>query len=228
MNTREMSDRIIRIVIVDDHPLILMALRNIIEKQTDMEIIAEASDGEEAVKIATELVPDIVIMDISIPKINGIDATRQILVKCPDIAVLALTVHTDSEHVLEILKAGAIGYLTKQVIDESIVHAIRSVFAGETVTSQEVFKQVLFSATRFSTEPLPQQNQLLSISLSVRERDILKLVAMGKGNKEIANILNVSERTIKASLVSIFSKLQVNTRTEAAISGIRLKLISLD
>lgn len=212
-------------MLADDHPLLRKALRDVLEKQADFEIVAEAGDGEEAVKIATELVPDVVLMDITMPKLNGIEATRQIKAKCSNIAVLVLTVHDDSEHILGILEAGAAGYLTKRVFGEEVIHAIHSVVAGETVLSAEIFQQVLKHATRYATKPI---TIAVGEKLTVREIEILNWAAKGKSNKDIAAELNLSQATIKSYLSDIFAKLEVASRTEAVIIGLRVGILTLE
>ena len=136
----------------DDHPLLRQALRNVLDQQADFEVVAEVGDGDEVVKVATELVPNVVIMDISMPKLNGLEATRQIKVKRPGVAILVLTVHGEAEHVLGLLEAGAAGYLTKSVFGEEVVQAIRAVVAGETVLSPASLHQILRHALRFMTK----------------------------------------------------------------------------
>ena len=212
-------------MLADDHPLVRKALRDVLEKQADFEIVAEAGDGEEAVKIATELVPDVVLMDITMPKLNGIEATRQIKAKCPNIAVLVLTVHDDSEHILGILEAGAAGYLTKRVFGEEVIHAIHSVVAGETVLSAEIFQQILKHAMRYATKPI---TVAVGEKLTVREIEILNWAAKGKSNKDIAAELNLSQATIKSYLSDIFAKLEVASRTEAVIIGLRAGILTLE
>ena len=215
----------ITIMLADDHPLVRKALRDVLEKQADFEIVAEAGDGEEAVKIATELVPDVVLMDITMPELNGIEATRQIKAKCPNIAVLVLTVHDDSEHILGILEAGAAGYLTKRVFGEEVIHAIHSVVAGETVLSAEIFQQILKHAMRYATKPI---TIAVGEKLTVREIEILNWAAKGKSNKDIAAELNLSQATIKSYLSDIFAKLEVASRTEAVIIGLRAGILALE
>ena len=212
-------------MLADDHPLVRKALRDVLEKQADFEIVAEAGDGEEAIKIATELVPDVVLMDITMPKLNGIEATRQIKAKCPNIAVLVLTVHDDSEHILGILEAGAGGYLTKRVFGEEVIHAIHSVVAGETVLSAEIFQQILKHAMRYATKPI---TIAVGEKLTVREIEILNWAAKGKSNKDIAAELNLSQATIKSYLSDIFAKLEVASRTEAVIIGLRAGILTLE
>ena len=120
----------ITVLLADDHPLMCLALRRILEEHADFEVIAEVRDGEEAVRVATEMVPDVVIMDITMPKLNGLEATRNIKTKCSDILIMVLTVHTDIEHIFGIFEAGADGYLTKSVLGEEVVHSIRGLVSG--------------------------------------------------------------------------------------------------
>ena len=215
----------ISIIIADDHPLLRQALRNVLEKQTDFKIIAEAADGEEAIKLATELAPNVVIMDISMPKVDGLEATRQIKEKCPDIAILILTVYDDSEHILAVLEAGASGYLTKSVFGKEVIHAIHGVAAGETVLSAAISQQVIKHAVRYRVKPLLTGS---GEKLTARELSVLKLTASGLSNKEIAQVLELSPRTVKGYLAEVFSKLGVASRTQAIIKGLQKGLFSVD
>ena len=213
------------IILADDHPVVRKALRNDLEKEADFVVLAEAGDGEEAVRLASQLTPDVVIMDIGMPKLNGIEATRQIKASYPDIIILVLTVYDDIEHVLGILESGADGYLTKNILVEDIIKSIRSVVAGEIVLSPLVFKQVLKYALRHRTKPLRLDT---GVKLTPRELEILKLIAKGISNKEIAIELNISSRTVKSHMVDIFRKLDVSCRTEAVITSLRIGLINID
>lgn len=213
------------IILADDHPIVRKALRNDLEKEADFAVLAEAGDGEEAVKLVSELTPDIVIMDIGMPKINGIEATRQIKASHPDIIVLVLTVYDDVEHILGILESGADGYLTKNILVEDIIKSIRSVVAGETVLSPQVFQQVLKYALRHSTKPVRLDT---GVKLTARELEILQLIAKGISNKEIADELKISSRTVKSHMVDIFRKLDVSSRTEAVITSLRIGFININ
>ena len=215
----------ISILIADDHPLLRKALRDLLGKQQDLQIVGEAEDGEMAVKLANELLPDVVIMDIAMPKLNGLEATRQIKANHPNIAILVLTVHDDSEHILSILDAGAAGYLTKRVFGEDVVAAIRLIVSGESVLTGPVLKQVMKHTIKFPSKSLKRPEYE---SLTNRELDILKMAAQGISNKDIALKLNLSLRTIKGHMVDIFSKLNVGTRTEAVIKGLRSGLLNID
>ena len=204
----------IRIMLADDHPLLRKALRGALEEQADFEVIAEAKDGQEAVALATELLPDVLIMDISMPRINGLEATREIKANCPSIAVLVLTIHNDNEHVVSLLQAGAAGYLTKSVDDMEIVNAIRALVYGETVLSHEVSKQIL----KYAFQNMPKAaSSDINDRLSVREMEILRLLSKGITNKDIALRLDLSMRTIKGYLADLFVKLNVASRTEGTI-----------
>ena len=215
----------ISIVLADDHPLLRQALRSVLDQQADFEVVAEVSDGDEVVKVTTELVPDVVIMDISMPKLNGLEATRQIKAKHPGVAILVLTIHGEAEHVLGLLEAGAAGYLTKSVFGDEVVQAIRAVAAGETVLSAASSHQILRRALRLMTKPSRLDP---NIKISARELQILKLAGTGMSNKEIALNLDLSLRTVKGYLADIFSKLGVASRTEAVIASLRAGFFTLD
>lgn len=213
-----------RILLADDHPLLRQALVNVLEKYDDFEVIAEASDGLEAVKLATQLLPDVVIMDISMPNLNGLEATKQIKASCPSIAVLVLTVHSDNEHVFSILQVGAGGYLTKSVYGDEVIHAVRALASGETVLSPSVSQQIFKYAFRHTAKP-----KILDLGnkLSAREQEVLSLAAKGIANKDIALMMGLSLRTVKSYLSDLFLKLNVASRTEAVIVGLRKGIITL-
>jgi NarL family two-component system response regulator LiaR len=213
-----------RIILADDHPLMRHALRDVIEKQPDFKVIAEAIDGEEAVKLATELIPDVVIMDISMPNLNGLEATKQIKAKCPTVAVLVLTIHTDNEHILKILQAGANGYLTKDVRGNEVVHAIRALVAGEMVLSASVSGGIIKYASKYSVEPVSLES---GEKITARELEILRLLAKGASNKEIAARLNLSLRTVKSYLVNLFLKLNVTSRMEAVAASMKKNILDI-
>jgi two-component system, NarL family, response regulator LiaR len=215
----------IRVLIVDDHALMRDALKVHLDNMADIEIIGEGCDGEEAVMLCQTLNPDVVIMDIAMPKLNGFEATRRIKSEHPDINILVLTVHSDIEHILKILEAGAAGYLTKNILGEKLVHAIRSVVAGESVLSDDIMDKLLKHALRY---PASNLDANLSNKLSVREWEVFKLAAKGLGNKQISQELGLNLRTIKGHLASIFSKLNVHSRTEAVIMGLRTGLLTIN
>ena len=218
------SDKI-RIILADDHPLLRKALRDLLEKEAAFEIVGEAGDGEEAVRLAVEILPDALIMDISMPNMDGLQATQQIKARCPEVAVLVLTVHTDDECILEILKAGAAGYLIKSAFGDEVVHAIRAVSTGDMVLSPQIGQRLLKQAARFPTRPILLE---AGEKLSTRELEVLKLTARGLSNKDMAKALGIKLRTVKGHLADIFSKLRVASRTEAVIAGLQAGFLSLD
>jgi DNA-binding NarL/FixJ family response regulator len=220
-----MNTENVKVIIVDDHPLIREALRNAIEKEEDFQVIAEATNGEDAIKITAELSPDVIIMDISMPVINGIEATKQIKSRFPQISILILTVHTDIESIFSILQAGASGYLTKAAFGNEIIHTLRALVAGETVLSPAVSKQVFKYAYQYVSKPLKTEGY---DTLTVKQLEILKLTAQGLSNKEIGQRLDLTERTVKSYLGEIFSKLNVVSRTEAIYVSLRMGLLTLE
>ncbi len=221
----EENNRKIRVLIADDHALIRETLHNILEQEEDFIVAGEAKDGEQAVSLATELSVDVVIMDIGMPKLSGIEATRRIKNIAPETIVLVLTVFDDSEHVLSILEAGASAYLTKNVISEDIPRAIRAVLNGESVLSEEIMQQLLKYALRYPLKPISLE---YNEKLTSREMEILQFVAQGYSNKIIADKLDLSLHTIKKYMMNIFDKLKANSRTEAVINGQRAGLLSVD
>jgi two-component system, NarL family, response regulator LiaR len=213
------------IVLADDHPVVRKSLKHAIENEVDFRVIAEACDGEEAVKLVTDLNPEVVIMDIAMPKMNGIEATRQIKKMYPDILVLVLTVHDDIRHIMGILESGADGYLTKNTLLEDVIVSLRSLVSGKTVMSPEIYRQVLQCALHKRTSTVTIDKE---VTLSPRESEILRLMSRGLGNKEISDELRINIRTVKGHIVDIFDKLRVNNRTEAVTTALRMGLINLN
>jgi DNA-binding NarL/FixJ family response regulator len=208
-----------RIMVVDDHPLMRQALLTLLERYPEFKVVAQASDGQEAVNIVENTDPDIIIMDISMPGLNGLEATRQIKAKHPNIAILILTVHSDNEHIYNIIKVGACGYLVKTASDEEIINALHSVAAGDTVLSPDVSTQIFKYI--YPIKPPSGTN------LTVRELEILKLVAKGISNKEIAGILAISPRSVTGYLTNVFNKLNVASRTEAIAYSIQNGILTV-
>ena len=203
----------IRILLADDHAIVRDGLRALIEKQSDMVVVAEAADGRECVRVAEEHSPDIVMMDIAMPNMNGMEATRRILAANPRCAVVILSMHQDESYVLGSLKAGAKGYLLKDAQREDLLECIRKVHAGETSIPPALVAKL---AAGMSNE-----------TLTGRELEVLSLLSRGKSNKEIGVNLYISETTVKSHLRSIFSKLNVLSRTEAIAAASRRGLVQI-
>jgi two-component system, NarL family, response regulator LiaR len=215
----------IRVLLADDHPLMRVALGHVLEAQNSLEVVGEAGNGKEAVDLAFKLKPDIVIMDISMPEMNGLEATRKIKSENPDISILILTVHTDNEHVFNILQAGADGYLTKNASTGEVISAIKALAAGDSVMSSAISKQVYKYLFQYMSKPL---NLDTSDKLSQREHELLKLLAKGLSNKEISSRLGLSLYTIKSYMADLFSKMKVTSRTEAVVVGLRKGILTSD
>jgi two-component system, NarL family, response regulator LiaR len=201
------------------------ALKSDLELEAGFKVVGEASDGEEAVKLVSQLLPDVVILDISMPKLNGIEATRQIKAINPSTTVLALTVYDDVEHVMGILESGADGYLTKNLSVEEIIKAIQNSIAGEMVMSPKIVSQVIRYNLKNTIKPALAN---ITYNLTPRELSILRFLAKGMSNKQIALEMDLSQRTVKSHLVDIFLKLNISSRIEAVIFGLRNGLINID
>lgn len=214
----------IRVLLADDHVVLREGMRNLLQKEPDLEVVGEAGDGEEAVNLAAALQPDVAIMDIVMPKLSGIEATRRIKEVSPSTAVLVLTAYEDDRYILGLLEAGAAGYLPKSSRTAELVGAIRAVSAGEAVLLPAVTARLLARAVR-SGEGLNAAKT--NEQLSEREIEILRLAAKGMGNKEIARELALSVPTIKAHLVNIFNKMGVGSRTEAVLQAVRRGWVEL-
>ena len=214
-----------RILLADDHSLLREAMRNAIDNEEDMEVVGEAGDGEEAVKMSSELKPDIVIMDIVMPKLDGIKASKQIKSANPGIAVLILTAYDDDRYVLGLLEAGAAGYLLKSARSRDVVGAIRSIRMGDAVLHPSVMTKLLKRAIQGEVSP-PEQKR--GEVLSTREIEVMKLAATGMSNKDIAEQLCLTVRTVKAHLSNAFTKLNVASRTEATLKGLKEGWLTLE
>ncbi|MEW5956235.1 MAG: response regulator transcription factor [Chloroflexota bacterium] len=214
----------IRVLLVDDHSLFREGLRSLLEDQEDIEIVGEAEDGLEATRLASELRPTVVLMDINMPIIDGVEATRMILKKNEEVGIIVLTMYPHDEYVFQALKAGAKAYLLKDTRSRKLLEVIRAVHRGQAVISTDMTTLLLDEFRRLANtgeEPKPKFQ-----TLTDQERRILTLVAEGASNRDIATDLNLSERTIKNYLSIIFQKLQVNNRTEAAIRAMRDGLVN--
>lgn len=213
----------IKVLIADDHAVVREGTRQILEQEADIDVVAEAADGEEAVKLAGSARPDVAIIDISMPKLDGIEATRQIKALYPAVAILILTAYDDDQFVFSLLEAGAAGYLLKSVRGRELIDAVRAVYAGESVLHPAIARKVL---NRFALGK-PREEKPLEV-LSKRETEVLRLATRGLSNQDIADELCLSLRTVQAHLGHIFNKLQVSSRTEAVVRAIKEGWITLD
>ncbi|HEY6343416.1 MAG TPA: response regulator transcription factor [Bryobacteraceae bacterium] len=207
----------IRILLADDHALVRQGFRMILEAQPDMEIVGQAGNGREAVELAGKLHPDVAVMDVAMPELNGIEATRRIGNISPRTRVLALSMHKDSVYVREILRAGARGYLLKDSGDADLVAAVRAVAKGDGYISPSVSDGVLSDYRRHVSDPLDL--------LTSREREVLQMIAEGKTNKEIAASLNLSVYTVEAHRGRVMEKLNLHSTGELVRFALRNGLI---
>ena len=213
----------IRILLADDHALFREGLRSLLEDQDDIEIVGEAEDGLEAARLISKLKPTVVLMDINMPIIDGVEATRMTLKENESVGIIILTMYPQDEYVFQALKAGAKAYLLKDTRSKKLLEVIRTVHGGQAVISAEMTTRLLDEFRRLAAQKEGDKPQFQA--LTDQERRILTLVAGGASNKDIAVDLDLSERTIKNYLSIIFQKLQVNNRTEAAIRAMRNGLV---
>lgn len=214
----------IRVLLVDDQALFREGLRTLLSVQADIEVVAEAGNGEEALRQAAKAVPDVVLMDLQMPVLDGVAATRRLRAELPEAKVIVLTTFDNDEYVFEGLRAGAVGYLLKDAPSEKLVEAIRAAARGESFLQPSVAAKVIAEFARMS-EQAPVRPQPLVEPLSDRELEILRLIATGASNKEIASLLFIAEGTVKNHITNILGKLEVRDRTQAALKAKELKLI---
>jgi DNA-binding NarL/FixJ family response regulator len=215
----------ISVLLADDHVLLREGTREMLDREEDLRVVAEASDGEEAVRLAADTQPDVILMDIAMPKLNGIEATKQIKATLPATAILILTAYDDDQYIFALLEAGAAGYLLKNVRGRDLVEAVRAVHAGESVLHPVIARKVI---DRFSPEKSQPESRDETESLSDRELEVLRLAARGMSNRDIARHLHLSVRTVQAHLHTIFGKMEVGSRTEAVVQALRLGWLRLD
>ena len=214
---------VVRILLADDHSVIRSGLRLVLERQADFQVVAEASDGREAVNAAAEHKPDVVVMDLAMPNLNGIEAARQITSGFPATRVVVLTMHSDEEYVLRALKAGARGYLLKESAEADLIAAVRAVSAGKAFFSPVVSRMLVEDYVRqLQDRDLEDSYDLLTS----REREILQLVAEGRSNKEIAGLLNLSVYTVETHRSNIMEKLNLHSVPELILYAVRKGVIA--
>ncbi|MBI4908769.1 MAG: response regulator transcription factor [Acidobacteria bacterium] len=213
----------IRVLLVDDHTVMRAGLRALLERQEDIDVTGEASDGRQAIAMAESLQPDIIIMDVAMSAMNGIEATRQILAKSPDICVVVLSMHSDESYVLRALKAGARGYLLKDSAEADLINAIRSMREGKSFFSPAVSRILLEDYVRQLQHRGEEDSYEL---LTAREREVLQLIAEGRSNKDVAALLNLSLYTVETHRTHIMQKLNLHTVPELILYAVRKGIIS--
>jgi two-component system, NarL family, response regulator LiaR len=214
----------ITVLLADDHAIVREGTRELLEREPDILVVGEAQDGEEAVRLALSTKPMVITMDISMPKLNGIEATRIIKQELPGVAVLVLTAYDEDPYVLALLQAGAAGYLLKNVRSIELVQAIRAVAAGESVLDPSVIRRLV---DRIAAPDGQRPGEKKSTPLSDRETQVIAFASRGLSNKEIASSLKISPRTVQVHLANCFSKLSVGSRTEAVLTALRNGWITL-
>ena len=216
----------IRVMICDDHALFRRGLIMVLEAEDDIAVVAEAEDGEDAVEKAVEHIPDVVLMDVRMPGVDGIEATRRIAEKVPTAKILMLTVSDEEEDLYEAIKAGATGYLLKEVSIEEVAPAARAVVAGQSLISPSMASKLLGEFSNLAKRA-EERSSVPTPRLTDRELEVLRLVAQGKSNREIAGDLYISENTVKNHVRNILEKLHLHTRMEAVMYAVREKLLDI-
>jgi len=215
-----MNEEKIRILIADDHAVVRRGIKAMVDPRPDLELIGEAEDGEEVIEKVSNLDPDVILMDLEMPRKGGIDAIREIIEKNPEARILVLTSFSEDEKVIQAIKAGAMGYVLKVSIPQELIQSIRDVYQGEITLSPSIARRLLHKLTK--EEELYPKDQLTG-----RELDVLKLIAKGMTNREISVQLHISEGTVRIHVNHILSKLNLSNRTQAALYALREGLTSL-
>jgi len=214
-------ERPITVVVVDDHDVFRRGLVRLLSDEPDIEVIGEAPDGELAVRVATQLLPDVVIMDLNLPEMNGIEATRRLVARAPQVRVMVLTISIDEHDVVEAILAGARGYLVKDSSIEEIIRGVRSAAAGESLISPRIATMLLERLREHAAPAYTRDGG----ELTARELEILRLVAAGLDNLDIARELVISPQTVKSHVSNILAKLQLDNRIQAAVHAVRHGLV---
>ncbi|APV44231.1 DNA-binding response regulator, NarL/FixJ family [Dehalogenimonas formicexedens] len=208
----------IKVLLADDHVIVREGTKELVQRQPDMQVVAEASDGVEAVELARVYRPDVIVMDIAMPNMNGIEATKQIKKIQPSTAVLILTAYDSDQYIMALLEAGAAGYLLKNVRGNQLIDAIRAVYSGESILQPSTTRRVI---DHLKVKAVKTDDDTSSNTLTEREMEVLKLAARGVSNRDIAEQLFVSTRTVQTHLSNIFKKLDVASRTEAILYDLK-------
>lgn len=215
----------IRVLLADDHAILRQGIRMLLEAQPDMEVVGEATNGREAVEQARLLRPLVILMDISMPELNGLEATRKIKQEFPAIQIVILTMHETDEYLVKILQAGATGYVLKQAVDRELIEAVRIASHGDTYLYPSIARRLVTDYLRRVEAGTMDERDAAYETLTAREREILKLIAQGHTNKEIAEILTLSVKTVENHRYSLMNKLNAHDRGELIKYAIRVGLI---
>jgi DNA-binding NarL/FixJ family response regulator len=218
------SDAPVRLLLADDHTMLRQSLRRTMEDE-GIEVVGEAGDGDEAARLAEELKPDVVLMDVSMPVLDGVEATRLITQHTPGVAVVMLTMHADADVVAGAIRAGAVGYLVKDCTTEELVRTVRQAASGETVLSADLAASMLQEMRTPSTAP--EATKRAESVLSKREEEVLQLIAEGASTTEVGQQLFISVKTVKNHLASIYEKLDARDRTQAVLQAVRMGIVRL-
>jgi two-component system response regulator NreC len=215
----------IRVLLAEDHTIVRKGLRALLDDEADIEVVGEAEDGRKAVQQVQRLRPDVVLMDITMPLLNGVEATRQIKAQHPEVEVLGLTRHENEEYIYQLLRAGAAGYVVKQAAPAELVEAIRTVFQGDTFLSPSINPSVIEEYIRQAKAMVKKDSDE---RLTPREREVLQLVAEGRTNREIAQVLSISVKTVEHHRANLMSKLDLYSAAELTQYAIRTGVIDVD
>lgn len=221
----------IKIMIADDHVLLRQGIRNVLELEQDFQVIGEAGDGEQTIAKAIILAPDILLLDINMPRVNGLEVIKKIYEQQQNIKIIVLTMHDDENYVIEVVKAGAVGYLLKDIEPGMLVTAIRTVYAGESFIYPTLAKKLFSELSRQQEKTAMVVNSVVKRreeGLTYRELEVLQRVCLGLSNQDLAKSLFLSEKTVKNHLTSIFRKIGVNDRTQAVLYAIKHKIVTLE
>ncbi|WP_425058521.1 Transcriptional regulatory protein DegU [Sporomusa carbonis] len=221
----------IKLLIADDHALLRQGIKNVLSLEPDFLVIGEAADGEETIKQVESLKPDIILLDVNMPRLNGLEVTRRLKAADANVKVIILTIHDDEGYVLEVIKAGAVGYLLKDIEPGMLVKAIRTVFEGQSfiypTLAQRLFGEISRQAEK-KHETAAMLERRKEERLTYREVEVLQLIGQGMSNQEIAQKLYLSEKTVKNHLTNIFRKINVVDRTQAVLYAIKHKIVVLE
>ena len=216
----------IKVVIAEDHTIVRKGLCALLEAEPDIEVIGEAENGREAIKIVEKLLPDVVVMDIAMPGLNGLETTRQLIKRIPKLKILILTMHDNEEYIFETLRAGASGYLIKRSAPNELISAIQSVYRGESFLSPAISKKVIDGFVQRGVQTAVEDEDYQK--LTAREREVLQLIAEGHANRDIARLLHISIKTVESHKAHIMEKLDIRNIAELTQYAIRKGLISLE